>query len=294
MIGVYGGGISRVGGKIVIKPRTQLAISSYVKGAVIDAAVTDGRVEYERLRAPGAHDQSFARAYPEVMFPLLQRYCPEATDAVLSVSGFRDITGAHVVMRGANKVLQRSNQLGVGLCFEDAEVAPDLAGQVKRLCERIGYYGAFELEFIVSEGSPLLIDFNGRFYNQLAFDVARGLDLPCLVYAGATGNTDDVRRLTSAVPGTDEKGRSAFCNSFGMSATFRLQRALGRVSMQDVQRWQQWFTSYHGRVVDPVRDKGDPLPVLIDRVKRSWSAVRHPRGFIWSTLLGNGVGEKQR
>jgi hypothetical protein len=47
------------------------------------------------------------------------------------------------------------------------------------LCERIGYYGAFELEFVVTQGRMLLIDFNGRFYNQLAF----GMDLPKLVYA---------------------------------------------------------------------------------------------------------------
>jgi D-aspartate ligase len=277
------------GGKIVIKPRTQLAVKTYAKGAVIDTSVTDGRAEYERLLQPGAHDQDFARQHPEIMLPLLQRFLPQALDRVLSVSGFRDITGVHLVTRGAHKVLQQPRQLGIGLCFEEADVPPALTKQVSDLCARIGYYGAFELEFIASETGPLLIDFNGRFYNQLAFDIGRGLDLPSLVYAGATGGPEDVKRLVAAIPKYDPKSELAFSNSFGLSAMFRLQKTLGRISFEEAARWRSWHALHQGRLVDAVRDRGDPVPVYVDRLRRSWKAIRHPRGFILNTVLANDV-----
>ena len=75
-------------------------------------------------------------------------------------------------MRAARKILQQPPFIGTGLCFEPALVDPLLADQTKRLCERIGYYGVFELEFILAEGKAMLIDFNGRFYNQIAETLA--------------------------------------------------------------------------------------------------------------------------
>jgi D-aspartate ligase len=278
-----------VGGKIVIKPRTQLAIKTYTKGTVIDTDATDGRVAYERLLAPGAHDAEFARQHPEIMFPLLQRFLPQAMDKVLSVSGFCDISGTHFVTRGAHKVLQQPRQLGIGLCFEEASVSPSLAQNVADLCRRIGYYGAFELEFIDSAQGPLLIDFNGRFYNQLAFDVGRGLDLPGLVYAGATGGPDAVARMMGTIQKAHSKGDLAFSNSFGLSAMFQLQKALGRISDEEVTRWRDWHALHEGRMIDAVSDTGDPVPVYIDRLKRSWNAIRHPRGFVLNTVLASDV-----
>ena len=139
------------------------------------------------------------------MMPMLQRYHPEAMKKIYSLSGFRDMSGSHIVMRAALKILQQPRHLGIGLCFEEAEVIPDLAQQTIRLCERIGYYGAFELEFIVAQGRMLLIDFNGRFYNQLAFDIARGMDWPRLVYAGSDSERGGTRapdcRSSAAGPG---------------------------------------------------------------------------------------------
>ena len=61
----------------------------------------------------------------------------------------------------------------------------------------------------------LLIDFNGRFYNQLAFDIARGMDLPGMVYASAIGATEELERLVSRVPLRDKEQPLVFCNGFG-------------------------------------------------------------------------------
>jgi hypothetical protein len=97
--------IPDLGGLILIKPRSQLAVRTYTKGIIIDAIARDGRREYDRMLRQVSHDHSFARQFPETMLPMLQRYHPEAMDVVLSLSGFRDVSGSHVVMLGAHKVL---------------------------------------------------------------------------------------------------------------------------------------------------------------------------------------------
>jgi D-aspartate ligase len=277
--------VRAAGGTILMKPRSQLAVTNQIKGIVVDSATNDGRADYSSLLRQGAHDQNFARQYPDAMLPMLQRYHPEALTTVLSVSGFRDITGAHVVMRGAHKILQRPRQLGIGLCFEEAEVAPELAERVLRLCQRIGYYGVFELEFILCDGQPLLIDFNGRFYNQLAFDIARGLDLPGLVHAGATGRTEEVASLIATVPVGDQNRKFAFCNRVGLSVTLGLRRVLGAMSIEEAKRWRDWHKAHHGRIVDAVHDGGDPLPALIDVMQHFLQSIRHPRAFLRQTGL---------
>lgn len=272
-----------VGGILIAKPRSQLAVRTGAKGVVINAAVTSGRCEYDNLLRQGAHDNNFAKRFPEAMMPMLQRYHSEATEKIYSLSGFRDISGKHVVLRAAQKILQRPRQLGIGLCFEEADVIPELAERTVQLCERIGYYGAFELEFIISGGRPLLIDFNGRFYNQLAFDIARGMDLPRLVYAAATRQQEELERLISTVSRSDDCKGLIFCNRFGLSLTLAAQRALGKMSTEEANRWREWSKACDGRMVDAIRDADDPLPALFDVACQVFQSVRHPRAFARQT-----------
>lgn len=269
-----------VGGAILVKPRSQLAVKTQMKGAVAGRGADAVLAAFDHFVAQGTHDTPFAREHPDVMVPMLQRYHPEAMETIYSLSGFRDISGRHVAMLGARKVLQRPRRLGVGLCFEEAEVDPDIAARAVRLCERIGYYGAFELEFIHSADKALLIDFNGRFYNQLVFDTARGLDLPGLVYAAAIGDVGQVERLTSAVPPQGERPSLAFCNGFGFAMTIRAQRAFGTMSKQEVARWRDWLKVPGRKVIDAVHDAGDPLPSAIDVAQQLLQCMRHPRAFL--------------
>jgi len=271
--------IRDVGGTILIKPRSQLAARSYQKGVVVDADTPDGQAAYEFFSRQSAHEHEFARRFPETMLPMIQRFHPEAMRSVYSLSGFRDVSGAHTVMLGAHKVLQHPCQIGIGLCFEEADVAPELADRTLQLCERIGYYGAFELEFIFSEGEPLLIDFNGRFYNQLAFDIARGMDLPQLVYAAAIGELNEVTRLTSGFQTRREKGGLAFCNGFGLSFTLAAHNTLKTLPRGEAERWKAWRRAYEGHLVDAVRDDADPFPAFVDMTRQLLQSVRHPRAF---------------
>jgi D-aspartate ligase len=272
--------VREVGGQIVAKPRSQLCASSGAKGMLINTATMNRGGIYDRLSSVFGLKNAFTKRFPEMAMPMLQRYYPESAKEIYSLSGFRDMSGSHVVMRAAMKILQLPRRLGIGLCFEEAEVIPEIAQRTIQLCERIGYYGAFELEFVVAQDRMLLIDFNGRFYNQLAFDIARGMDLPGLVYAGATGATEELERLISRAELRDEEPSLAFCNGFSLSLTVAAQQMFKRISREEASHWRQWRKTYKGRVVDAIHDSDDPLPAVIDAASRVGQYMRYPRKFV--------------
>ena len=214
------------------------------------------------------------------MTPLIQQYYPQAVENVYSLSGFREKIGGGVTMRAARKILQQPRGTGVGLCFEPAIVDPLLAYQTKRLCERIGYYGVFELEFILAEEKAMLIDFNGRFYQQMAFDMARGMELPALAYAAATRNQAEVTRLMEQGNSGKHDDVAGFCNRFGLATMVKTQRILRTMSRKDAVRWLDWSRGLHGTMIDAVRDPHDALPAFVDVAHYLLHALRHPRAFV--------------
>ena len=272
--------VREVGGRLVVKPRSQLSVRSGAKGLLIDASGTNGRAVYDDLLKQVGHGNRFVKRFPEATMPMLQRYHPEAMKQIYSLSGFRDASGEHVVMRAAIKILQRPRELGVGLCFDEAEVIPALAEQTVRLCERIGYYGAFELEFIVVDGRMLLIDFNGRLYNQPAYDIARGMDLPRMVYAGATRQPEELARLVQAGSRCSGSVPRIFCNSFGLSLMIAAQRIFRTMSLEEANRWRRWRKDADERCVDSIRDADDPVPALVDGAGQVWKSIRYSRSFV--------------
>jgi D-aspartate ligase len=269
-------------GPLLVKPRTQVSMKNHVKtkGTVCASGSRTLLAEYDRFLARGMYGADFASQFPDATQPLVQAYHAEAMEAIYTLAGFRDKTGKHVAMLGANKVLQRPRRLGVGLCFESAPVDPDLAARVTRLCERIGYYGVFELEFIRCNGRALLIDLNARFYNQIQFDIARGLDLAMLAYAGAVGDDDEVVRMLREAPVERAGAPVAFCNTIGFEVTIGMQRIFGAMSREEAATWHHWRADPTRRIVDAVADDDDPAPFACDFAQQVWQSVRHPRSFI--------------
>ena len=183
-------------------------------------------------------------------------------------------------MRAARKILQQPRSIGTGLCFEPALVDPLLADRTKRLCERIGYYGVFELEFVLAEEKAMLIDFNGCFYQQMAFDMARGMELPALAYAAATRNQAEVTRLMAQGNSGEHDDVAGFCNRFGLVTMVNMQRTLGTMSRKDAARWLGWSRGLHGTIIDAIRDPHDALPAFVDIAHYLLHALRHPRAFV--------------
>jgi predicted ATP-grasp superfamily ATP-dependent carboligase len=267
-----------MGEEVLIKPRSQLAQRTKGKGTVVESRGDRVPLLFDEYVEDQSTDSEFAK-HCSTMTPLIQRYYPQAVDNVYSLSGFREGIGGGMIMRAARKILQRPRGVGIGLCFGPALVDPLLAEQAKRLCERIGYYGAFELEFVLAEGKAMLIDFNGRFYNQIGFDIARGIDSPALVYAAATGNQAEVARLM-ANGNAGHEDIAGFCNCFVLATMVRMQRILRTMSSKDTALWLSWSRGSHGTVIDAVKDPQDSHPAFVDVAQYLFRSLRHPRAFV--------------
>jgi predicted ATP-grasp superfamily ATP-dependent carboligase len=268
------------GGTVLIKPRSQLAQRTKTKGCVVESRGHRVQSIFDSYMKDQSTNGEFTKQHPVTMTPLIQQYYPQAVENVYSLSGFREKIGGGVIISAARKILQQPRRVGIGLCFEPAVVDPLLADLTKRLCERIGYYGVFEVEFIFAEEKAMLIDFNGRFYNQIAFDIARGMELPALAYAAATGNQAEVTRLMAHGKSGKHDDVAGFCNRFGLATMVKTQRILRTMSRKDAARWLDWSRGSHGTMIDAVKDPHDALPAFVDVAQYLLHALRHPRAFV--------------
>jgi D-aspartate ligase len=268
------------GGTVLIKPRSQLAQRTKTKGTAIESRGQRVQSIFDNYMKDQSTKSEFAKQCAVTMTPLVQQYFPQAVANVYSLCGFREKIGGGMIMRGARKVLQQPRSIGIGLCFEPTLVDPLLAEQAKRLCERIGYYGVFELEFILAEGKAMLIDFNGRFYHQIAFDIARGMELPALAYAAATRNQAEVTRLMAYGNSRKRDNIAGFCNQFVLTTMVKMQRILRTMSRKEAARWLSWSRGSHGTVIDAAKDPQDTLPAFVDVAQYLLHSLRHPRAFL--------------
>ena len=126
----------------------------------------------------------------------------------------------------------------------------------------------------------MLIDFNGRFYHQIAFDVARGMELPALAYAAATRNQAEVSRLMALGSSGNHDEVAGFCNHFVLTMMVKMQRILRTMSRKDAALWLCWARGSHGTIVDAVQDPHDALPAFVEMAQRLLDAARHPRAFV--------------
>jgi hypothetical protein len=127
----------------------------------------------------------------------------------------------------------------------------------------------------------MLIDFNGRFYNQLGLEIARGIDLPRMAYAAAMGAQDEVADLMTAAEAKAKlDDQFAFCNGLELSLMINMQRLCQSMSARDAAYWRRWAKGADKSIVDTVRDRADPLPHIVDIARHAKAAVRHPRAFL--------------
>lgn len=270
---------------LLVKPRTQMLLQSKSKGYLCSDRA-DLVAAYERFRAANTYGDEVLRFDPTIARPMLQAYHPEAMVDTYSLSGFIDQTGDVFVVRGARKVFQRPRQLGVGLCFKGLPVIPKLKDQIHRLARHVGYYGAFETEFvhIASTGQHLLIDFNPRFYGQMGFEVARDMPLPTLVYHAARGLAGDdlLRAAGHKDPSEDDYH---FANRWVLELVMLTQSLSGRLRREDRRALQQMLHDPNARYVDAVRERADAGPFVADLILNMKHFARHPRDFVTKFFL---------
>ena len=269
---------------VLLKPQTQIFHAMHSKG---QQAETPQQLR-EGFRAACAED-TYAGALhdfdPDATRPMVQEFFTEAAEGIYSISGFIDEAGRLVAARAANKVLQRPRKLGIGLCFEGAEVEPALAAGLEALAKRVGYYGVFEAEFIRAGGRALLIDFNPRFYSQMAFEEDRGLSLPRLVHAAACGDQARMDALVAAASAWRPEARKVYRHGFVLEVTLLAQGLSGRFTRDEVRHWRSWAEQARGHTTDAVADREDWLPGMVDKVGHLLHYARYPRSFVRQFVL---------
>ena len=265
---------------LLIKPRTQMLLLSKAKGRLCrDSAELPHA--YQSFRAENTYREEIVAHDPSIVWPMLQSYHPEAMTETYSLSGFIDESGEVFEVRAARKVFQRPRRLGVGLCFLGQPVNPVLRQKVFELCRRIGYYGAFESEFvpIASTGQHLLIDFNPRFYGQMGFEIARGMPLPAFVYHAGQGQAGEALRRAVDHRTEPDSGTYHFSNRWVLRLVMLTQSLSGRLSPEEREALQAILHDPRARYVDAVKDDHDTGPLMADVLLNLKHFARHPRDF---------------
>jgi D-aspartate ligase len=262
---------------IILKPRTQVYSRMASKGVRIDGPA-ELLPHYRALVAAFAGREAVADRIPDTERPMLQAFHSGVDKRIYEVSGFTDASGAAFVARAAYKVVQRPRRMGIGLCFEEAPLDQGLVERIARLCQEVGFYGIFNIEFLMGE-DLYLIDFNPRMYNQMAFDIARGLPLPWLAYLAATGREDQLLAEAARARGAFGPPR-VFCNWFSTFLLLNAQVMAGAIPAADKERWHRWYLDHRALAVDPVADGTEWMPLVLDVAHQVFDTVRHARHFV--------------
>jgi D-aspartate ligase len=268
---------------VLVKPRTQVLFRTHSKGAYVEAP-PDLAWHYNVI-ANQPYENSLLEYDTLAGRPMVQEFHREAASGIYNISAYVH-AGRICGARAANKVLQLPRRLGIGVCFEDAPIVPHLLAGLERLVARLGFTGVFEAEFIRTGDTSLLIDFNPRFYNQMAFDIARGLPMPLLAYYDAVGDRNAFDALcASANSDHNHAAGSAFSDRLGLRIMLSAQRLARVLSRAEHDQWRRWLHEHRDNCVDALIDPQDPLPLWAGIAQTMGRYARHPRHFIRSIVL---------
>ena len=267
---------------ILIKPRTHVHRLRNDKGVVVHSAlelINQYRRFVDREQARGADNALLHDAN----LPILQKFVRVGDEGVHSITGFIDQTGELFVTRAATKVFQRSQPVGVGVCFESLPTAPALSNAVRRLCRELGYFGIFEVEFLWFDGHWAVIDFNPRLFNQVGMDIRRNMPLPLLACLQAAGETTSLRDAVAKAQANDDE-QAVFCDRFTLRAILLAQTMTARISPVDRAYWRAWAKRHAAHAVDFVADDSDPIPGLIHTFSEIYLGLKSLPRFMRSPV----------
>jgi predicted ATP-grasp superfamily ATP-dependent carboligase len=267
---------------VLLKVTTQAFLPFGDKGTIVRSR---GELvhEYQDCARRLCYPVSLLCDDPKIGWPMVQRYYDDAATGTYGLSGFVDQNRTLADFRASRKVLQYPRTLGIGVCFEEAEVVPELRDRVLAICQATDYWGVFEAEFIEEDGDFLLADFNPRYYSQMWFDVSRGMSLPEYAYLGAMGHRG---RLERAVRRSQDvagivAGR-VIVNRFMLRLMLLAKRLSRAMSAKEAAMWRAWYRQRAGEACDFTAFSGDRVPGYVDALNRSLNYLRHPRYFMWS------------
>jgi hypothetical protein len=117
--------------------------------------------------------------YPELAWPLMQRYIASARNRVYSVTGIKDADGGVLLACASYKREQWPPDVGVSTLQISCDDSRILDAGLKILNQTLSR-GIFEVELLADGDALYAIDLNPRAFGFLELDLARGSDLPWL------------------------------------------------------------------------------------------------------------------
>ena len=267
---------------ILIKPRTHVHRLRNDKGIVVRSKSELIR-QYQQFVT---REQKRASRHPllsDAGLPILQQFVDATKHGVQSVTGFIDRTGELFVTRRSTKVFQRFQPVGVGVCFESLPTDPQLSDAVRRLCQALGYFGIFEVEFINFDGQWAAIDFNPRFFNQMGMDIHRGMPLPLLACLDASGDSAALRDAVAKSQIEDDAARTVFYDRFTLRAILFAKSITSRMSRHECEYWRSWMKTNAFHAVDAAADPSDPAPGIVHALSEISLGLRAIPRFLRSS-----------
>lgn len=263
-------------GRYLVKPKTQVGLT-ITRKATLSEGGADLITAYTRFQSAFRHIEAVCRHDPTLAWPMIQAFNPSAATQTSNLAGFRSRDGQTFRFLSSRKALQYPLTIGVGLCFESIPAPPVLVDYVRRICEATDYFGAFEVEFIRSGDGFDLIDFNPRYYGQMALEIGRGLPIPGMVAAAALD--------LPPVPVEETVVDMHIAHRSLLKLIMTTQWIARRVSLRERNRWLRLTSGKESRMVDHVYAADDKCPWLADILLRWLGYLRHPRSSL-RTLFG--------
>lgn len=167
---------ARLGFPLIMKPKSHLLVGDE-RGRVLHDPQQLRACYRPYAIAPGR--ESLAQRYPELAWPLLQKYVPSARTQVFSVSGYKDPQGGIIASSLSCKRRQWPPDTGISTSQVTAADARILARGLETV-DKLVSCGIFELELLEAGTGLLAIDLNPRAFGFIGLDIALGNDLPWL------------------------------------------------------------------------------------------------------------------
>jgi hypothetical protein len=164
---------------VIIKPRSHLGVGTSYRGAVVHAA--DEFLAAFGPRAAAIGQEPLLERYPELRWPMVQRYPAAGPPVLHSFLGLRDHRTGIVAEAMVYKTDAWPPVVGIGtefVTFDD----PVTRAAGRRVVDAVLSHGLFHIEMLVEGEGRLIIDVNPRAYQAISLDIARGNDLPWLWY----------------------------------------------------------------------------------------------------------------
>jgi predicted ATP-grasp superfamily ATP-dependent carboligase len=178
-----------LGYPLIIKPKSHLVVGTSQRGQLVHDEA--GLRRAYRAYPVALGQEPLAADYPDLKWPLLQRYIRSARRCVYSISGIKDADSGIVTALLTIKQSQWPPDIGVStvqkVCNDQSILDAGLK-TVDRLISR----GIFELEVVLDGDKLVAIDLNPRAFGFIFLDMAVGNDLPWLWWQTTLGATKPI------------------------------------------------------------------------------------------------------